>query len=211
MEQQKKLLRMDAIKNAECFLCQDLFSDISKKAYQRLLTEIPWSRGTVVVYGKEYEESRKTCLFSDVPGKTYHYAGKEMMGEEWNPIVKAVKILTEELIRREYPGWKEDWSFDTCLCNYYSSGKEKIGWHSDAETDLVIGRPIASVSFGAVRRFDLRCKNNRPNKHDDVKTDLSSGSLIVMGVNTQTNYIHSIPQQMKIEEGRINLTFRMTK
>jgi alkylated DNA repair dioxygenase AlkB len=96
-----------------------------------------------------------------------------------------------------------------------------IHFHSDSEADLVVDAPIASVSFssaGGVRRFDLRCnaesrgvRTEAPIQHDDVQTFLLSGSLFVMGRDTQRYYTHQVPEQRKVHGGRVNITFRMTK
>jgi alkylated DNA repair dioxygenase AlkB len=217
METESKFIRVEDVKNAECYLCQDLFSDVAQGAYERLKNEIPWTQGSVVVYGKEWEERRKTCLFSDQPGKIYHYSNKEMEGQDWNNIVSMIRDRLYSVLGRDYPGWNNSWRFDTCLCNYYADGTDKIGWHSDSEVDLVSDRPIVSVSFGSVRRFDIRCntqdyskKKKAPIHHPDVQTHLESGSVFVMGINTQKYYVHQVPEQKRIKEGRINLTYRMT-
>ena len=65
---------------------------------------------------------------------------------------------------------------------------------------------IISVSLGETRRFDF--------KHKAIKTDktsinLNSGSLLIMREGVQENWKHQIPQQLKVNQGRINLTFRM--
>lgn len=98
---------------------------------------------------------------------------------------------------------------------------DSISWHSDSERDLVQDRPIASVTLchtDGVRRFDLRCNTEEigvhyipPIQHGTYQVFLQPGSLFVMGRDTQRYYMHSVPEQRKVEGGRVNITFRQTK
>jgi alkylated DNA repair dioxygenase AlkB/23S rRNA G2445 N2-methylase RlmL len=96
-------------------------------------------------------------------------------------------------------------AFNVCLLNFYEDGQQRIGWHSDREE---IGRttPIASVSLGAPRKFLVRSQND--GRRDRSSLQLQSGSLVVMEATCQTNYLHSVPKESDITNGRINLTFR---
>lgn len=225
-----RLESVTAVRSAECYHCPSAFADVAGECYELLRADLPWAQGSVRVYGTSHAERRLTCLLSDAPGETYHYSGKEMTGHAWHLVVRGVRERVEALCATSYPGWQRGWTFDTCLCNYYRPRCEIpvdeerpwkpdiISWHSDSEQDLVVDAPIASVSFGATRRFDLR-PNARANarraaapvQHEDVRTYLVSGSLFVMGRNTQRYYMHQVPEERTVEGGRVNLTFRMTK
>jgi alkylated DNA repair dioxygenase AlkB len=95
-------------------------------------------------------------------------------------------------------------TFNSCLLNLYHNGKESMGWHSDNEPELTPEGTIASVSFGAERKFKFR--------HNTKKTDLNlileSGSLLLMKGSIQTHWKHQLPAMSKITTPRINLTFR---
>jgi alkylated DNA repair dioxygenase AlkB len=80
-----------------------------------------------------------------------------------------------------------------------------MGWHSDNEKELGFTPTIVSISLGETRRFDIK---HRINKSQKLSLHLNSGSLLVMSGQSQANWLHQIPQQLKIEKGRINLTFR---
>ena len=224
------LERITAISNADCFHSPLAFEDVQADVYCLLRESIPWEQGSVKVYGSTWAERRLTCLFSDNPGETYHYSGKEMVAKEWDPVVDAIRNRLYRICNAYYPEWEDNWRFDTCLCNYYRPKAEIpveegaewkpdiISFHSDSEEDLIVDRPIASVSFGATRRFDLRANTESrgkhikaPVQHEDVQTYLGSGSLFIMGRNTQRYYKHQVPAEKKVMDGRINLTFRMTK
>ena len=79
-----------------------------------------------------------------------------------------------------------------------------MGWHQDNEKELGPAPNIASVSFGAVRRFDFRHKNSR----EKVSVFLQHGSLLVMRGETQRHWQHQIPKALKVQGERVNLTFR---
>ena len=84
------------------------------------------------------------------------------------------------------------------------TGDEGMSWHSDDEGALGRLPTIASLSFGATRRFDFRHKRI----HQKVSVDLRSGQLIVMTGATQHHWEHSLPKTKKVRTPRINLTFR---
>lgn len=96
-------------------------------------------------------------------------------------------------------------AFNTCLANFYQDGSQRIGWHADRE-ELGRSTPIASVSLGAVRQFAVRHKVHGVS--DRVTFELASGSVVFMENVCQQEYLHCIPKQPEVTNGRINLTFR---
>ena len=112
---------------------------------------------------------------------------------------------TEELIilRRkveELSGIK----FNSCLLNLYHDGEEGMSWHSDDEKSLGENTCIASLSFGAERKFYFKHKKT----NQSLFVTLEHGSLLVMKGTTQTNWLHALPKSKRIHKPRINLTFR---
>jgi alkylated DNA repair dioxygenase AlkB len=95
-------------------------------------------------------------------------------------------------------------SYNSCLLNLYADGEQGMGWHHDDENGLGSNSNIASVSFGATRRFDFRHKKSR----EQVSVVLEHGSLLVMRGTTQACWQHQIPKTKKITTPRVNLTFR---
>lgn len=65
----------------------------------------------------------------------------------------------------------------------YHDGNEDVGWHSDDEKSLGKNVIIASLSFGAERKFSFRHKQTK----QTVSLVLEHGSLLVMKDATQTN------------------------
>jgi alkylated DNA repair dioxygenase AlkB len=112
-------------------------------------------------------------------------------------------FLVNDLLRRkveEHVGIK----FNSCLLNLYHNGNEGMGWHSDDEESLGTNNTIASLSFGAERKFSFKHKQTK----QTVSLVLEHGSLLIMKDATQRNWLHSLPKSKDIIQSRINLTFR---
>ena len=88
--------------------------------------------------------------------------------------------------------------------NLFHDGNEGMGWHSDDEKSIEDNSPIASVSFGAERKFSFKHKQSKK----IILVLLEHGSLLLMKDATQKNWLHSLPKSKKITQPRINLTFR---
>ena len=83
---------------------------------------------------------------------------------------------------------------------------DMCGWHSDANPQLGRNPPVASVSLGAVRVFELRKKKGAPNF---LRFPLFPGSLLVMEGAVQEDWLHCVPKDPGCKEERVNLTFRI--
>ena len=81
-----------------------------------------------------------------------------------------------------------------------------MGWHSDDEPALGPEPTIASVSFGAPRRFGFRHRYNKALKNTYLT--MQHGSVLLMQGPTQHFWQHAIPKTAKPTGSRINLTFR---
>ncbi len=95
-------------------------------------------------------------------------------------------------------------NYNSCLLNRYQDGSEGMGWHADDEKSIVPGSSIASLSFGAERKFSLKHKRNKAT----VSVVLEDGSLLDMRGETQRHWVHQIPRSKKVTAPRVNLTFR---
>ena len=159
-----------------------------------LLNELNWKSGEIKLFGKVYPIPRKQVYFSD-NGLSYYYSGKELIIDAWDENVLNMKRRLQALLNVE---------FNACLSNLYRNGQDSNGWHSDNEKELGTNPIIASVSFGATRRFDLKHQSNK----QKLSFQLTSGSLLVMGGEMQHFWKHQIPKQKNINDPRVNLTFR---
>jgi alkylated DNA repair dioxygenase AlkB len=79
-----------------------------------------------------------------------------------------------------------------------------MAWHSDGEPDLKKNGTIASMSFGAERKFAFKHKTEKTK----VEIFLEHGSLLVMKGSTQQHWLHRLPPTTKVHTPRVNLTFR---
>ena len=95
-------------------------------------------------------------------------------------------------------------TFNSYLLNLYHSGDEGMAWHSDGEKDLKKNGAIASVSFGAERKFSFKHKETK----ETISIKLEHGSLLIMKGETQRYWLHRLPPTKLTTQPRSNLTFR---
>ena len=69
-----------------------------------------------------------------------------------------------------------------------------MAWHSDGEPDLKKNGAIASLSFGAARKFSFKHKQTK----EAVSLILEHGSLLMMRETTQQNWLHRLPPTKSI-------------
>jgi alkylated DNA repair dioxygenase AlkB len=147
----------------------------------------------VVVYGRKCLQPRLTMAFSE-GATTYKYSGTSCKGLPFTGFMEELKSIVEEVVGV---------NFNYCLINKYRDGNDSIGAHSDNENGMT--GPIASLSFGATRFFDVTSKTNQFSR---IRTELVAGSLIVMHPDSQKKSKHAVPVQKKVKDVRYNLTFR---
>lgn len=162
--------------------------------FQQLLQETAWQNDAAIIFGKHITTKRKVAWVGD-GDFNYRYSKIDHQMLPWSPLLLEIKNLVEA---------KTGSTYNSVLLNLYHDGSEGMAWHHDDEKGLGKNSNIASLSLGAVRRFDLRHKKTK----QTVSIDLEHGSLLVMRGQTQQNWLHQIPKQLKIKTARINLTFR---
>ncbi|WP_020470306.1 alpha-ketoglutarate-dependent dioxygenase AlkB family protein [Zavarzinella formosa] len=167
----------------------------SEDFLRRLTAEIPWRQVSIRLYGKTIPVPRLTSWHGDA-GTGYAYSHVELIPEPWTP---ALSEIRERLLA------PDGLPFNSVLLNYYRDGSDGVSWHSDDEPELGPAPVIASVSFGAVRRFQFRHRVRRTEK---TAIDLTAGSCLLMRGETQRHWQHQIPKTKKPCGPRINLTFR---
>ncbi len=163
-----------------------------------LLTTIPWQHDQIKIYGQTITAARQTAWYGEA-GAAYTYSGITRQPLPWTPLLLQLKKRVEQHMQAISPT-----RFNTCLLNRYRHGGEGMAWHSDDETELGTDTVIASLSFGATRKFAFRHRSTRE-KHAIL---LHHGQLIVMRGSTQHHWQHAIMKSRKINQERISLTFR---
>jgi|LakMenEpi03Aug12_release.lakeMendotaPanAssembly.Ray.scaffolds.fasta_scaffold06809_3 alkylated DNA repair dioxygenase AlkB len=162
--------------------------------FEKLENELHWQPDTLKIFGKTITTARLYAWHGD-EAFDYAYSGKSRIAEHWTPTLHEIKKAVEE---------KTGVSFNCCLLNYYADGTQGMAWHSDDEKVMQENGIIASISLGADRFFEFKHKTL------DIRQKilLENGSLLVMQGETQKYYLHQLPKSKKVQEARINLTFR---
>ena len=157
---------------------------------------VDWQHREVTVYGKKHLQPRLTCWYGAVP---YVYSGLRWEARSLPPILESLRERIEKAT-----GYR----FNSVLCNLYRDGSDTVGWHSDNEPLFGDDPTVASLSFGATRKFQFKPKKGK--KSAIVNYDLTHGSLLLMGKGVQRDWLHTLPRTALPTEERINLTFRLT-
>ncbi len=168
--------------------------EVSVNFAEKLFQEIPWKHDEAMMYGRHFITKRKVAWYGDEPF-TYTYSNTTKLALPWTTDLLSIKKQIEQI---------SEASYNACLLNLYHEGNEGMAWHSDDEKALAFQAPIASVSFGAERKFSFKHKQS----NEVVSMILENGSLLVMAGETQTYWKHRLPPTSKVNRPRINLTFR---
>lgn len=164
------------------------------KFYEYLLHGIPWKQDEAMIMGKLILTKRKVAWFGDQPYE-YTYSKRTKLALPWTKELLEMKIKCEE---------ETGEVFNSCLLNLYHDGSEGMAYHSDGEKDLKKNGAIASLSFGAERKFLFKHIESK----EKVEIFLENASLLVMKDETQSFWQHRLPPTKKVNSPRINLTFR---
>lgn len=169
--------------------------DESDNYLENLLDKVEWKNDEVMTFGKKIITKRKVAWYGDKPFK-YTYSNTTRQASPWIDELLELKSIVEETSGE---------TFNSCLLNLYHDGSENMSWHSDAEKELKKNAAIASLSFGAERKFSFKHKVNK----ETISLILQHGSLLIMKGETQNHWLHCVPKTTKTNLPRVNLTFRM--
>lgn len=173
---------------------QAISSAESADAMKALLDLVPWEQRRVRVYGREVPQPRLVAWFGD-PGRSYTYSGLTLDPSPWTSLLVELRSACEAIAGV---------AFNSGLANLYRDGRDSLSWHADDEPELGPDPVIASLSLGAERRFDFRHRESG----ETVRTLLPAGSVVVMSSGCQRQWVHQVPKMLRVNDPRINLTFR---
>lgn len=159
-----------------------------------LLDETAWRQDTLRFGGKEVLVPRLQAWYGE---RRYGYSGLKLAPLPWTPTLDAIRHRIAEHCGT---------LFNSVLINYYRDGNDSVAWHSDDERELGPDPCIASLSFGATRRFELK---HRVQPRTKMQLLLEDGSLLMMGRGLQGNWRHQLPKDPTVTAPRLNLTFRL--
>lgn len=186
------------IKNGEYIYFPNFLDREKANAFlEAFKTNIDWKQESMNMYGKQVNFPRLTAWYGD-NDKPYSFSGITLNPHPWTSELLEIKKLIEPICGV---------SFNSVLLNLYRNGEDSISWHTDAEKELGQNPLIASVNFGAERRFQLRHNDTK----ETIEIILKHGSLLVMKGELQHYWKHQVPKQKNIQRERVNLTFRVIK
>ena len=161
---------------------------------EKWMQNIAWENDQAIIFGRQITTKRKVAWYGD-QAYEYTYSNVNRYALLWTLELLELRQRVEQLTGER---------FNSCLLNLYHTGEEGMAWHSDDETDLKKNGAIASLSFGAERKFAFKHKQSK----EKVELYLEHGSLLVMKDTTQSHWLHRLPPTKKVTTARINLTFR---
>jgi len=162
--------------------------------FANLLAHVRWKNDEAIIFGKHIHTKRKVAWYGD---KAYEYS--------YSGILKIANLWTQDLLNlKQKIETISGETFNSCLLNLYHDGSEGMAWHSDGEKDLKKNGAIASLTFGAERKFSFKHKTSK----EKIDIFLEDGSLLMMKDSTQTHWMHRLPPTKVSHGPRINLTFR---
>jgi alkylated DNA repair dioxygenase AlkB len=169
---------------------------------EQMHAALPLAQRTAQMYGKRIPVPRLEAWFGNNP---YTFGGRTELPQPWpeelSALRRVVELRVDDVAATRGTGMIR---FDSCFANYYRDGSDHIPWHADDEP--WIGPVIASVTFGASRRFVM--KHNATGA--TFEWSLGDGDLFVMWGGTQRDWKHAVPKTAKPVGPRLNLTFRQT-
>ena len=184
-----------SLKDGELVYCPQFFPLRGANHYlHTLLHSIHWQQEGMVMYGKPVLFPRLMAWYGEA-GSSYTFSGKTYDPAPWTNELLRIKDAIEDLAGVD---------FNSVLLNRYRDGNDSMGWHADDEPELGLNPVIASVNFGATRRFMLR----HVKEGHKFELKLQHGSLLIMKGTLQHYWQHQVPKTTKVSGERINLTFR---
>ena len=177
------ILNKDGIVN---YYDKILSSVVANQYFDLLMQNIHWEKDQVIIFGKNITTKRKVAWYGDSE-YLYTYSSTTKRALTWTKDLFELKQIVEKYAETK---------FNSCLLNLYHNGNEGMGWHSDDEKPLGKNNTIASLSFGAERKFSFKHKQTK----QTVSLVLEHGSLLVMKGTTQSNWLHSLPKSKNMTQ-----------
>tara|TARA_X000000368_G_scaffold188944_1_gene149015 strand:+ start:913 stop:1512 length:600 start_codon:yes stop_codon:yes gene_type:complete len=189
----KEIINLD---NERADFYADFYSpEEANKILKELISSTPWKQEYINIMGKVSPIPRLTYWYSR-DSKPYKYSGIKVQPIPYTKLITDIAKKIED---------KTNLNFNSVLLNYYRDGNDSVSWHADDEKSLGSQVNIASISIGAERDFQFKRKDGNGERQ---KITLTNGSLLVMHSPIQEFWLHQIPKRKKINEPRVNLTFR---
>jgi alkylated DNA repair dioxygenase AlkB len=157
-----------------------------------LVEELDWESQQFTIYGRTMPMPRLIAMYGPLG---YRYSGVVHPPRALSPRLEAIRRSVTAVTGRD---------FNSVLANLYRDGCDSVGWHRDSDYAHGGQPDIASVSFGASRRFELRDADGR----ERVALELESGSVLLMTGAAVARWWHRVPKSRAVTGPRVNLTYR---
>jgi alkylated DNA repair dioxygenase AlkB len=169
-----------------------LASAAADRLFDALIAATAWRQEIATVMGRRVPIPRLTAWHGEAG---YVYSGIRMTPLPWSAPLLELKGVAEACAGE---------AFNSVLLNLYRDGRDSVSWHADNEPGLGRNPVIASISLGAIRRFQMKHRGSGQR----VALELPHGSCLVMAGSTQHHWLHQVPKTARAVGPRINLTFR---
>jgi len=189
----------EIVENCVAYAADFVQPELSVRYFQELKERIQWKQEQIKFGKTDINLPRLTSWIGD-PGAKYFYSGIHNEPVTWFEPLSALRKQCDNLFPNH--------PVNSVLCNYYRTGADSIGYHSDNERDLVDNSTIITVSLGGPRTFYLK---SRDGKGEIRKLSLENGSVLLMYGDCQKRWLHCIPKEPELNEPRISLTFRTVR
>jgi alkylated DNA repair dioxygenase AlkB len=174
-------------------LLAEIFAPTASEAHlEGLLAEIDWKEQHFTIYGRTVPMPRLIAMYGPVG---YRYSGVVHPPRRLSPRLEVIRRRVESVTGLP---------FNSVLANFYRDGSDSVGWHRDSDYAHGGQSDIASVSFGATRRFEVRDRTGQARAAED----LTSGSLLIITGDAVSRWWHRVPKTSRPVGPRVNLTFR---
>ena len=157
-----------------------------------LVEDLDWQSQEFTIYGRTMPMPRLIAMYGPVG---YRYSGVVHPPRALTPRLEDIRRTVTTVTGRD---------FNSVLANLYRDGCDSVGWHRDSDYAHGGQPDIASVSFGASRRFELRDAGGRAR----VALDLEPGSVLLMTGGAVARWWHRVPKSRAVTGPRVNLTYR---
>lgn len=178
----------------EILLYSGYFKDLSLVPE---LDALELQQESIVLFGKQVNQPRLSRLYGK-PNTSYKYSGKLFEAIPWSGRLEEIATKCAALCETD---------FNTGLLNYYRDGNDSMGIHADDEKELGRNPVIASVSFGTTRKMIFRKRDTK----EKLIVPLEDGDLLIMKGALQHFWKHELPKERKVQEPRLNVTFRWVR
>lgn len=166
--------------------------------FAELRQHTPWEQSEIRIAGRKIAIPRLNAWYGE-RGADYSYSGVALQTREFSAALASLKVAVEAAVGRP---------FNSALVNLYRHQRDSVDWHADDEPELGDNPPVASVSLGETRCFELRRKDDHRQR---LKIALADGSLLLMRGRLQHYWQHRVAKEKSPCGERINITFRRVR